>query len=120
MVGGYHPGWFIFYALTRHDKAEETEELLKAEIRRIAEEGLAADEFERAKARTIFRELQESDSTGAKLSGEVLDVYYQRKVLLTTEQKVDQLRDLSRSEVNAVLKNTFSRKPFVSVIAGKC
>ncbi len=52
-VPALQPGMVVLYAGTREDTAGEVQELMAAEVRRIAEDGLREDEFRRAREQLI-------------------------------------------------------------------
>ena len=54
---GLEPGMIIFYASTAPEKLEQVEEEMLREIELIANEGLTKEEFERAKASWLGKEV---------------------------------------------------------------
>lgn len=57
-VGTYHtpglaPGFFVVYAGTREDAADEVLSLMESELRRVAEKGLREDELNRAREQRV-------------------------------------------------------------------
>jgi len=68
---GLEPGCFLFYAATSPEKLDEVQEVLLDEVLRMREQGLAAEELERAKNSLIGKELirLQSAQNQASVSG---------------------------------------------------
>ena len=119
LAGGFHPGWFTFYAQTRCDKMDETIGLLLGEIRRLGKSGLTAGEFETAKKSTAFAIAKSYDRISDGLESSLLDVYYDRKAVPGAEEELRQFDSLSRREVNERIISAFSDAVPITVCAGK-
>ena len=119
MSGGFHPGWFAFYAQTRCDRMEDTTLLLKSEIRRLEAEGLDQEEFESARERILFKTLKYQDSCSGRLYNALLDIFYHPDTLPDPGKEIEILKSLTLEEVNDIIRATFTDAVTVSVRAGK-
>ena len=119
MAGGFHPGWFAFYAQTRCDRMEDTNALLISEIRRLGAEGLDQEEFESARERILFKTLKCQDSVSGRLYNALLEVFYHPDTLPDSSREIEILKQLTLEEVNAVIRSSFADAVTVSVRAGK-
>ncbi len=118
MMGGLHPGWFAFYAQTTPQQAQAAAEQLHAEIRRLAENGLEHEEFERARERAIYSLLRKNASLSGRLSSTLLELFYDRNVLPDKRDEIAWLKALQLKEANAVIQKAFSTGINVTVKAG--
>src|SRR5690606_28591947 len=102
-MNGLEPGFLVFYASTAPEKLDLVQEAMLAEIDWIVREGLAAEEFERAKASWLGREaihlqgVRELASTAAvdELVGLGWDRY---------RRTPERVRALTRDEVREVAR----------------
>jgi len=73
---GLEPGFFALYAGTRADQANEVRDLMTAETRRVADEGLTEEELSRAKAQVIAEyEMSLQDNGGLALTSALDELY---------------------------------------------
>ena len=119
MAGGFHPGWFAFYAQTRSDRMEDTTALLLSEISRLGSAGLDKEEFESARERVLFKILKRQDSSAGKLYCALLEMFYHPEVLPNAEREIEILRALTLEKVNSVIGKSFAQAIPVTVRAGK-
>jgi len=70
---GLEPGCFLFYAATSPEKLGEVQEVLLQEIQRMREQGLDAEELERAKKSSIGKEVIRLQSAQSQASISSLD-----------------------------------------------
>ena len=119
MAGGFHPGWFAFYAQTRCDRMEDTTSLLKSEISRLGTVGLDQEEFESARERILFKTLKCQDSSSGRLYNALLDIFYHPDTIPDQGKEIEILKNLTLEEVNSLLRATFADAVTVSVRAGK-
>ena len=118
MAGGFHPGWFAFYAQTRSDQAKAATDMLIGEIRRLGETGLSEEEFQNARERTAFKLLRNQDSTAGRLSSALLELFYDRNALLDTEAELAHLRRMTCAEANQIIIPAFENAFYSAVNAG--
>ena len=106
MTGGFHRGSFIFYALTNTAGAESVLELLKGEVRMLAESGVEETEFFPAREAAAFDADSELETGGAITDAAALELYYgvgpERLISRGTE-----LHSAELSGFNAILKGLF-------------
>ncbi|MBQ7209090.1 MAG: insulinase family protein [Lentisphaeria bacterium] len=119
MAGGFHPGWFTFYAQTRCDRIDETVALLRDEIGRLGTSGLTGKEFETARESTAFGIGKAYDRIAGGLESSLLEVYYDRQAVPGAEEELRRLGTLSRQAVNEQIVSAFSDAVPVVVCAGK-
>ena len=119
MAGGFHPGWFTFYAQTRCDRMDETIRLLLNEIKRLGGSGLADDEFKAAKESTLFRTEKRYDRTADALNSSLLELFYDKKAVPGEAEELRILKSLSRKKVNEEIVSAFSDAVPIIVCAGK-
>ncbi len=98
------PGPVSFYAATAPESEEEVLEVMRREIKRCMEDGLAAAEIERAKAYLIGEHFRTNQRAGAKASGLAFDLLYGLKREGPEEFKkkiravrADEIRDVARA-----------------------
>jgi zinc protease len=112
---GIDPGYFMFYAGTRPETAEKVRNELLDEINLVVTDGLAADEFERAKAKLMGRRLLENQSAAQQAMMASLNVLY--GLGIDYEQSYQQqLEALTNQQVHAAAKKVFANENYVCVI----
>ena len=119
MAGGFHPGWFAFYAQTCCERMEDTTSLLLSEINRLGTEGLDQEEFECARERVLFKILKRQDSVGGRLYTALLEMFYHPEILPDSDNEAEILQNLTLEQVNRVITSIFSTAVPVAVRAGK-
>jgi len=76
MNGGFHRGCFMFYALTSGEGAEKALELLKEEVRRLAERGVDDTEFLPARESAAFDADSALEAKNTLPDTAALELYY--------------------------------------------
>ncbi len=110
-------GYLAAYAGTTPERAEETRNVLKAEIARLAE-GVSAEELERAKIRTKSALVMQSESAQARAGGMARDLFLLGRVRSLEEirEKVDAV---TLEALNAFLAEHPYREPWEGVLGPK-
>ena len=119
MMGGFHPGWFHFYAQTTRENAEKAGNMLLAEIERIGSSGLEQDEFDKAKQGALARILKKNDSPAAVMASQVLELFYNADADSSMQEELDYLQNLSLAEANQLIIPAFANQNHIVVEAGK-
>jgi len=119
LTGGFHPGWFTFYAQTRSDRMNETIRLLLGEIQRLGTSGLADDEFRTAKESTRSGIEKRYEQTAGTLYSSLLELFYTRNAVPGAAEELRLLKALSRKEVNERIVSAFDGAVPIIVCAGK-
>lgn len=118
LAGGFHPGWLLFHAVTTPEEAVRAEQLIAAEIARLADEGIPAEEFDAAREGAAFAAAQTVESVGSALSSVLLAMHYSQEPESVWRHEAE-LRALTRDEVNRVIAPFLAATAAVSVFAGK-
>ena len=118
MASGFQTGLLTFFAVTTPEGMDPAIRLLHAEIDRLGSEGLTEKEFSEARDGAVFQlERRFADSASA-LATAVLDCYY-GKSADDTRLDLERLRQLTREEVNAVLRRRLGAAVRQTVVAGR-
>ena len=118
MNGGFHRGSFLFYALTDETGAEPALELLKTEVRELAESGAGEADFLPAREAAAFEADSSLEQGSSVTDTAALELYYgaEPQVLLERGTKI---HETNLPEFNALLKELFTGalEQSVSVVA---
>ena len=114
---GMAPGYFLFMAQTRPETADEVIQRIRAAVKRIAEEGVPAEEFARTKQKLVAAHAQKSTTPSAQaFEAAVNELYglgydfdrgYDQRIEKVTVESVQQLI------------KTFFQDPIVAELKGK-
>ena len=99
------------------ENALETIACLKAEIKRLAEDGLDENEFESARLSALSALARQLESVDAQLLHAQLSFFYGDDPQ-TSLNCADALRNLTREACNKSLKKIFTSSPVTAVVAG--
>lgn len=107
MNGGFHRGSFLFYTLTDEKGAESALELMRAEVRELADAGVDESEFRPARESAAF-EADSALETGNSITDiAALELYYGVEPHRLLERGTE-LHEAKLGEFNALLKELFS------------
>ncbi|MFP4282354.1 MAG: M16 family metallopeptidase, partial [Opitutales bacterium] len=110
-------GQFTFYAGTHPDSAGDVLEAFHEEARRLREDGLTPDEFERARNRLKGQQRQQRQSAGARAIQAGLNVLYDLPLNDWKDYDV-RLDALSVDDVRLYAASQFRPEHAVSLVLG--
>lgn len=114
---GLHEGFLAFYAGTQPKTAEKVIELLNIERLKLAENGLAKEDFASAKNAIYFSIAEQMQDTGSIIYSSVLSEYYGNG--FETPWKLEDIyRHYSLEDFNKVIKKYLSSPATVTVVSG--
>jgi zinc protease len=111
---GRVPGALLFYVGTRPDAAEQVQQELLAELKKLATSGIDDAELERAKRIYAGKHCIEKQASGARAQGAALDVLYDLGADFD-ERMLEQVHALDRGEVSEVAAELLGDVPKVCV-----
>ena len=118
LAGGFHPGWLLFHAVTTAEQAKRAEQLIAAEILRLAAEGIPPEEFDAARECAAFAAAQAAESVNAALPATLLAMHYSQEPETVWNNEAA-LRALTREEVNRNIAPCLAAPAAVTVFAGR-
>lgn len=97
-------GGVLGYAGTTTERAQETLDVLLAELRRI-EDGITQDEFDKARTKLKTNFIVQGESTRARAEAMVREYFY-RDTVWTLDEAMAMIDALTLEDINAYLKNS--------------
>ena len=113
-----HSAIFLGGVATRADRAEDALALIRAEIKRIADEGPTAEELEKAKSYLIGSYALRFD-TSSKISGQLVQIQLDDLGIDYINTRNDQIAAVTLDDVKRVAKRLFADKDLVIVTVGQ-
>lgn len=118
LSGGFHPGAFLFYAVTSAENADLATDLLRQEVVYLAENGISEAVFNAAREGAAFNAARAAESASAALASAVLSLHYNRSAEEVWKHE-EELRNRERDAVNAALRPYLSNPNTATVLAGR-
>lgn len=109
-------GGMELYAGTSPETAQQVTDLMAQEVRKLIQEGVTEDEFEKAResARISFVMGQESSASRMRGNGNVMLLYNRTR---SNEEIMEKLAQVTLEDVNAVARHIFCA-PFCTAVVG--
>lgn len=114
---GIHKGFLAFYAGTNPENSEKVIAMFHKEKNKLVKTGLNKKEFSSTLARLEGNIAQQQLNTGEMIFGSALSEFYGNGYL-EQWQLLQKYEDISREEVNQLIKKYLSTKATVSITAG--
>ena len=115
MTRGFHRGAITLYAGTKQGAGEEVLQLIRAELRRMAEEGLTIPELESAKKRLIADIEDNCSRSEQTLLRWMLSEYYGDTPMSAAEE-IETYRAIDKTAVHRVSRRFFANPATVGII----
>jgi zinc protease len=112
---GIAPGIFSVHAATAPEKVESVSQILTTELERLASHGLAQEEFDRAKTRTLSQLAFQLQNMDAYAHSVALNEFYGLGYDYVHRRK-KQIESLTMNSVNEAARKYLMDKPAITVI----
>jgi predicted Zn-dependent peptidase len=110
-------GLFVVYADTSADQLVEVEDLTRKELRSLAEEGVSADELERAKQQIRSATLLSLDDVGSRMSRLARSLLYHDRIIPLAEI-VAEVEALTPEDIRSAAHRLFGRGEYAFAAIG--
>ncbi len=112
-----HIGAMRIYAGTTPEQARECLEVIVNELRKLEQEGITADELERAKVQLKSENVMRSEGSGARMGAISRSWWYERK-LRTIQEVKDSIDAVTQEQVMRVLRRFSPFNPLALAAIG--
>jgi predicted Zn-dependent peptidase len=117
LVGNKHIGAMRIYAGTTPEQAHECLEVIINELRKLAQEGITADELARAKVQLKSENIMRSEGSGARMGAITRSWWYERR-LKTIQEVKESIDAVTQEQVLAVLQRYSPLNPLTIAAIG--